>query len=170
MFKLDLEKSEEPQIKLLISIVSDRKQENSRKTSTTSSLTTLKPLTVWITTKCGKYLKSWKYQTTLPAFWETCMQDEKQQLEPCLVQNSKEVHQGCILSPCSFNFYSEYIMQKCWPGWITSWNQDCWEKYQQPQICRWHHSNGRKRTGTLEVGEWGEWKSWLKTQHSKNLR
>jgi len=30
---------------------------------------------------------------------------------------------------------------KCWAGWITSWNQDCWEKYQQPQICIWYHSN-----------------------------
>ena len=32
---------------------------------------------------------------------------------------------------------------KCWAGWITSWNQDCWEKYQQPQICRWYHYNGK---------------------------
>ena len=34
---------------------------------------------------------------------------------------------------------------KCWAGWSTSWNQDCWEKYQQPQICRWHHPDGRKQ-------------------------
>ena len=34
---------------------------------TSASLTTLKPLTVWITTKCGKFLKRWEYQTTLPA-------------------------------------------------------------------------------------------------------
>ena len=39
---------------------------------------------------------------------------------------------------------------KMLPGWITSWNQDCWEKYQQPQICRWNHSNGRKQRGTKE--------------------
>ena len=44
-----------------------KKQENSRKTSTSASLTTLKPLTVWITTNCEKFLKSWGYQTTLPA-------------------------------------------------------------------------------------------------------
>ena len=44
----------------------------------------------------------------------------------------KEVWQGCILSPCLFNFYRS----GCWGGWITSWNQDCWEKYQQSQICR----------------------------------
>ena len=56
-------------------------------------------------------------------------------------------------------------------GWITSWNQDCQEKYQQPQICRWHSCNGRKWRGTkepLNEDERGEWKSWLKTQHSKN--
>ena len=41
----------------------------------------LKPLTVWITTNCGKFLKTWKYQTTWPASWETCVQVKKQQLE-----------------------------------------------------------------------------------------
>ena len=39
---------------------------------------------------------------------------------------------------------------KRWAGWITSWNQDCWEKYQQPQICRWYHSNDRKWRETKE--------------------
>ena len=37
---------------------------------------------VWITTNCGIFLMRWKYQATLPAFWETCTQDKKQQLEP----------------------------------------------------------------------------------------
>ena len=50
-----------------------RKQETSRKTSTSSSLTMLKPLTVLITTYCGKLLKIWEYQTTLPVSWETCI-------------------------------------------------------------------------------------------------
>ena len=45
-------------------------------------------------------------------------------------QTGKEVHQGYILSPCLFNLYAEYIMEKCWTGRNTSWNQDCWEKYQ----------------------------------------
>ena len=40
-----------------------------------------KPLTVWITTNCGKFFKKWEYQTTLPASWEICMQIKKQQLE-----------------------------------------------------------------------------------------
>ena len=50
MYKLDIEKAEEPEIKLLVSIGSWKKQESSRKTSTSALLTTPKPLTVWITT------------------------------------------------------------------------------------------------------------------------
>ena len=49
MYQLDLEKAEEPEIKLPISVGSQKKQGNSRRTSTSASLTTLKPLTVWIT-------------------------------------------------------------------------------------------------------------------------
>ena len=59
---------------------------------------------------------------------------------------------------------------KCQAEWITIWNQDCQEKYQQLQICRYHF-NGRNRRGAkepLDEDEWGEWKSWLKTQYSKN--
>ena len=81
MFKLDLEKAEEPEIKLPTSAGSWRKQKSSRKTSAFALLTMSKPLTVWITTNCGKFLKRWKYQTTLPASWEICMQVKKQQLE-----------------------------------------------------------------------------------------
>ena len=64
MFKLDLEKAEEPKIKLPTSAVSSKKQESSRKTSTSALLTMPKTLTVWITTSCGKFLKSWEYHTT----------------------------------------------------------------------------------------------------------
>ena len=81
MFKLVLGKAEEPEIKLPTSVESQKKQGNSRKTSTSVSLTVLKSLTVWITTKCGIFLKKWEYQTTLPASWETCLQVKKQQLE-----------------------------------------------------------------------------------------
>ena len=81
MFKLDLEKAEEPEIKLPTFVGSWRKQRNSRKISTSASLTTSKPLTVWITTNCGKFLKRWEYQTTLPVSWETCMQVKKQRID-----------------------------------------------------------------------------------------
>ena len=65
MFELDLEKAEEPEIKLPTSAGSLKKQESSRKTS--ALLTMTKPLTVWITTQYGKFLKRWEYETTLPA-------------------------------------------------------------------------------------------------------
>ena len=81
MFKLILEKEEEPEIKLPTSAESSKKQESSRKTSISALLTMPKPLTVWITINCGKFWKRWEYQTTWPASWETCMQVRKQQLE-----------------------------------------------------------------------------------------
>ena len=52
-----------------------------QKKSTSVLLTTPKPLTVWLTANCGKFLKSWEYQTTWPASWEICMQVKKQQFE-----------------------------------------------------------------------------------------
>ena len=81
MFKLVLEKAEEPEIKLPTSAGSWKKQDSSRKTSTFALLTTPKPLNVSITTNCEKFLKRCEYQTTLPASWEICMQVKKQQLE-----------------------------------------------------------------------------------------
>ena len=73
MFKLDLKKAEEPEIKLPTSVCPEKKQESSRKTSIFAFLNTPKPLTVWITTNYGKFFKRWEYQTTLPASGEICM-------------------------------------------------------------------------------------------------
>ena len=81
MFKIVLEKAEEPEIKLPTSAGSLKNQESSRKTSISALLTMPKPLTVWITINCGEFWKRWEYQTTWPASWETCMQVKKQQLE-----------------------------------------------------------------------------------------
>ena len=66
MFKLVLEKAEEPEIKLPTSAESSKKQESSRKTSISALLIMPKPLTVWITINCGKFWKRWDYQTTWP--------------------------------------------------------------------------------------------------------
>ena len=77
----DLEKTEEPQIKLPTSTGSSKKQKSSRKTSISALLTMPKPLTMWITINCGKFLKRWKYQTNWPASWEICMQVREKQLE-----------------------------------------------------------------------------------------
>ena len=81
MFKLYLEKAEEPEITLPTSAGSPKKQESSRKTSISALLIMAKPLTVWITINCGKFWRRWEYQTTWPASWEICMQVRKQQLE-----------------------------------------------------------------------------------------
>ena len=81
MFKLVLEKAEEPEIKLPTFSGSSKKQESSRKTSISALLTVPKPLTVWIITNRGKFWKRWEYQTTWPASWETCTQVRKQQLQ-----------------------------------------------------------------------------------------
>ena len=101
MFKLVLEKAEEPEIKLPTSIGSYKKQDSFRKTSTSALLTMPKPLTVWITTNCGKFFKRREYQTTWPASWKICMQIKKRQLEPDMkktdwFQIGKGVGQGCI--------------------------------------------------------------------------
>ena len=88
MFRQDLEKAEEPEIKLPTSTGSWKKQESSRKTSITALLTMPKPLIVWITINCGKFWKRWEYQTTWPASWETYMQIRKQQLELVMEQQT----------------------------------------------------------------------------------
>ena len=81
MLKLDLEKAEEPEIKLPTFSGWWKKQESSRKTSISALLTMPKPLTVWITINHGKFFKRWEYQTTWPSSWETYMQVRMQQLE-----------------------------------------------------------------------------------------
>ena len=74
-------KAEEPEIKLPTSAGSSRNQESSRKTSTSALLTTQNPLTVWITTNCGKLLKEMEIPDHLTASCETCMHVKKKQLE-----------------------------------------------------------------------------------------
>ena len=82
MFKLDLEKAEEPEIKLPTSIGSSKKHESSRKTSTSTLFGYAKDFDCVDHNKLWKILKKWwDNQTTLPASWEICMQVKKQQLE-----------------------------------------------------------------------------------------
>ena len=123
MFKLVLEKAEEPEIKLPTFVGSSKKRVGSRKTSTSVLLTMPKPLTVWITTKCGKFLKSWVYQTTWPASWETCQKVKKQQLELDMEQQT-----GSKLG-------KEYVKAVyCHPAYLTykqsaSWEMLGWRKH-----------------------------------------
>ena len=91
MFMLDLEKAEEPEIKLPTSTGSLQKQESSSKTSISALLTMPKPLIVWITTNYGKFFKRWEYQTTWPASWDICIQVKKQQSESDIEQTGPKL-------------------------------------------------------------------------------
>ena len=79
MFKLDLEKAEEPEIKLPTSVGSSKKWEF-QENIYFSFIDYFKVL-VWIITNFWIFFKRWEYQTTRPASWEICMQVRKQQLE-----------------------------------------------------------------------------------------
>ena len=133
MFKLVLEKAEEPEVKFPTSAGSSKKQECSRKTSISALLTMPKPLTVWTTTNCGKFWKRWEYQTTWPASWEICMQVRKQQLELDMEeQTGLKSRKECVKAVYCHPAYLTYRVHhgERWAGWSTGWNQDCWEKYQ----------------------------------------
>ena len=113
MFKLVLEKAEEPEIKLPTSAGSWKKQESSKRTFISALLTMPKPYTMWITIN-WKILKemgipdhlTWLLRN-LYAGQEATVKTEHGTTD--WFQMGKGVHQGCILSPCLFNLYAEYI-------------------------------------------------------------
>ena len=118
MFRMDLEKAEEQEIKLPTSTGSSKKQEHSRKTSISALLIMPKSLTVWITTN-WKILKEMGIQDHLTcllrnlyAGQEATVRTERGKTD--WFQIGKGVRQSCILSICLFNFYAEYIMRN--PG------------------------------------------------------
>ena len=116
MFKLDLEKAEEPKIKLPTSAGSSKKQESSRKISISDLLTMPKPLTVWITMNCGNFWKRWEYESTWPASWETYMQVRKQQLEVDMEQQTGSKQ------------WKEYVKAVyCHPPYLTYMQSTSWE-------------------------------------------
>ena len=115
MFKLDLGRTDKPEIKLPASVGSSKKQKSSRKTSISALLTMPKPLTVWITT-------NWKIlqEIGIPDHL-TCLLRNQYTGQEAAVRTGhatmdwfkigEGVHQGCILSSCLFNLYAEYIMK-----------------------------------------------------------
>ena len=115
MFKLDLEKAEEPEIKLPTSTGALKKQESSRKTSTSALLTMPKPLTV-DHNKLWKILKEMEVPDHLTCLLRNLYAGQEASVRTRhgtadWFQIGKGVHQGCILSPCLFNLYTEYSMR-----------------------------------------------------------
>ena len=93
-------------------------QENFRKTSTSASLTTVKPLTLWITINCGKFLNGngMEIPNHLTCLLRNLYAGQKATVRTRhgttdWFQIGKGVHQGCILSLCLFNLYAEYIIR-----------------------------------------------------------
>ena len=118
MFKLDVEKAEEQEIKLQTSYGPLKKQESSRKTSTSVLLTAPGPLTVWITIN-WTILKEMGIPDHLICLLRNLYAEATFQEEAVRTghrtrdwfQIGKGVRQGYILSPCLFNLYAEYIMR-----------------------------------------------------------
>ena len=115
MFKLVLERAEEPEIKLPTSVGSSKKQESSRKTSISPLLTMPKPLTVWITIN-WKILKEMGIPEHLTCLLRNLYAGQEATVRTVhgttdWLQIGKRVCQGCILSPYLFNLYAGYIIR-----------------------------------------------------------
>ena len=175
MFKLDLEKAEEPEIKLPTSVGSQKMQGNSRKTSISAALTMLNPLTVWVTTNCGKFLRDGNTRPpNLPPEKSVCRSRSNSQnwtWNNRMVQNwERSMSRLYIVTMFIYLTYMQSTSCET-TAWMTrKLESRLLGEISPPQISRWYHPNGRKQRGTKETRDKGErqWKSWLKDQHSKN--
>ena len=128
-----------------------------------------------ITTNCRKLLKRWEYQTTSPASWEICIQVKKQQLELDMEQQTGS------------KYGKEYVkIVYCHPAYLTymqsiSCKMPSWMKHNlgsrllgeisitsDMQMIPPLWQKARRNKEPLDESERGEWKSWLKAQHSEN--
>ena len=108
-------------ITFIYSTIYDTSHLTTVETSTSALVTMPKPLTMWITTNCGKFFKRWEYQTTWPASWETCMQVRKQQLELDMEQQtgSKSGKEYIKAVYCHPAYLTSMQSTSCeMPGWM----------------------------------------------------
>ena len=115
MIKLDLEKAEQPEIKLPTSVGSSKKQESSRKTSTSALFNYVKAFDCVDHNKLWKILKEMGIPDHLTCLLKNLYAGQEATVRTGhgttdWFQIGKRVRQGCILSPCLFNLYAEYIM------------------------------------------------------------
>ena len=174
-FKLALEKAEEPEIKFPTSIGSSKKQETSRKNIYFCFIDYTKAFDCVDHSKLWKILKEMGIPDHLTHLLRNLYAGQEATVRTGhrttdWFQIRKGVRQDCILSPCLFNLYAEYIMQ----------NAGLDETQTGIKIARWNINNLRyaddtvlipeseEKLKSLLMSERGEWKSWLKAQHSEN--
>ena len=151
------------------------KERNFKKSSISALWTMLKSLAMQITTNCVKFWKRWEYQTTWPASWEICMQVKKQQLEPNIEQWTgsklgKEYFKDVYCHPACLTYMQSTSYEM--PGWMKHKLESrllgeisiTWHMQMTPSL--WQKAKNNKEP--LDESKRGEWKSWLKTQHSEN--
>ena len=115
-----------------------------QKTNTSTPLTTLMLLIVWVTTNCRKFFKRWEYQTTLTISWETCMQGKKQQLEPNMEQwTGSKLGKECVKAV------------HCHLAYLTSVCGMCGKTFSQSSHLLGHHKStpGRSHTSAKCVAK-----------------
>ena len=122
--------------------------------------------TLWITTNCGKFLKRWEYQTTWLAS-SICTQVRKEQLELDMEQQTGSKYAKEYIKTIYCHPYAEYIMRNTG---LDELQAEIKIAGRNINNLRWHHPYGRKQRTKepLDESERGEWKSWLKAQHSEN--
>ena len=172
MFKLDLEKAEDSQIRLPTFIGSSKNQESSRKSSISALLTMPKPLTVWFTIN-WKILKEMGIPDYLTS-WEICMQVKKQQLELDIDQwTGSESGKEYVKAVYCHSAYLTYMQSTSCKmhGWMNHKLE--WRLLGELSIASYMHMTPllwqkmKKNKEPLDESE-REWKIWLKTQHSEN--
>ena len=173
MFKQDIGKAEEPEIKLPTSVGSSRKQESSRKTST---LLYWLQQSLWLCASHQTMENSQIDKNTRPpdlppekSVCRTRSNSTEHETMDCF-QTGKGVHQGCLLLPCLLNFYTVYIMwnarlDESQSGIKTAWRNINNLRYADDTTLM---TESKEELKSLLMNMKEEWKTWSKTPHSKN--